>query len=280
MQIFNTIADLQAFLSTLSAARLSTGLVPTMGALHAGHRALLERARAENDRVVATVFVNPVQFNNPVDLQHYPRPWTADLALLEKAGCDVVFAPSEDEMYPHVPDVSVRVPRLSQILEGAFRPGHFEGVALVVTKLFNITQPTRAYFGQKDFQQVKVIEALVKDLNIPLQLVTVPTVREPDGLALSSRNVRLTDVQRKQAVLFYQILVQAREGIRKQVAWADIYQQAHHTLGGVSDMRLEYLALATRENLILTEDVTLPQPLVILLAGYAGEVRLIDNLWV
>src|ERR1043165_7630788 len=187
MEIFKEIQSLKAFLSQKRNS-VSIGLVPTMGALHAGHLSLIEASKRENQLTVCSIFVNPAQFNNAKDLEKYPRTLERDLGMLEKAGCDVVFAPDAKMMYEAEPMIKFDFGDLDKILEGEFRPGHFSGVALVVSKFFHIIKPTVAYFGQKDFQQFKVIEKLVKELKFDLQLKPMPIFRESDGLAMSSRN--------------------------------------------------------------------------------------------
>jgi pantoate--beta-alanine ligase len=198
METVRTIADVRAALATRRSG--SIGLVPTMGALHEGHLSLLRAARAENDTVVMSLFVNPAQFGDRADLATYPRDEPRDLALAESAGVDLVFAPSAEEMYPASYQTWVDVVELGSILEGVFRPGHFRGVATVVLKLFEIVRPHRAYFGQKDAQQVEVVRRLVADLALEVELRVLPTVRDADGLALSSRNVRLSPEERERAL--------------------------------------------------------------------------------
>ena len=195
LRVVHTIDEVRA---TLAARRASgaVGLVPTMGALHAGHARLIENARAECATVVVSIFVNPLQFDRADDLAHYPRPLQADLALCEQLGAGLAFAPAPDEIYPEPPDVTVRVGQTAKYLCGAFRPGHFDGVATVVLKLFTIVQPEVAYFGEKDAQQLAIVRRMVADLNVPVRIAPVPTVREPDGLALSSRNQHLNASER------------------------------------------------------------------------------------
>ena len=207
---FDTIAGLRQQLKSIRSAQ-SIGLVPTMGALHEGHATLLKTARQENEVVVSSIFVNPVQFNNASDLARYPRTLEDDYKLLEGAGCDLVFVPSVAEMYPDSPGLRLNFGELETTMEGAFRPGHFNGVGIVVAKLFNMVQPDRAYFGQKDLQQVAVIRRLTRDLSFPVELIRCPTVREADGLAMSSRNRNLTPTERQQATLLFRALTQAHE---------------------------------------------------------------------
>ncbi len=219
MKICRTIADLRTTVSGLR-ARGSVGLVTTMGALHAGHLALVAAARADHPVVVATIFVNPTQFGNPTDLEKYPRTEAADLDMLRRAGVDAVFLPSVDEMYPAGDETIVETTHLANMLHGLVRPGHFRGVATVVTKLFNICGADAAYFGEKDYQQLQVIKRLVRDLHIPIAIHGVPTVREEDGLAMSSRNVRLTPDDRVAAVVLHRALDRA-EGLARTGASAE-----------------------------------------------------------
>ena len=210
MKVFSTIADLKAEIAAQKAAGKTIGLVPTMGALHAGHASLVKKCAAENDVAVVSVFVNPTQFNDKNDLKNYPRTLEKDAELLQSVGCNLIFAPSEDEIYPE-PDTRVfDFTPLDKVMEGKYRPGHFNGVAQIVSKLFDIVTPDRAYFGEKDFQQLAIIREMVKQLGLPLEIIACPIVREANGLALSSRNARLTDSQRKKAVTISKVLFESR----------------------------------------------------------------------
>lgn len=211
MNTYSTIAELTAAIEKAKAAKKSIGLVPTMGALHEGHLSLVERARKENDIVVVSVFVNPIQFNNKEDLAKYPRTVENDLALLEKAGADIAFTPSVEEMYPEPVTTVYHFGPIEEVMEGPRRPGHFSGVAVVVRRLFELTQPDRAYFGEKDFQQIAIIRDLLRQMNSSIQLVPCPIVRADDGLALSSRNMRLSKEAREVAPTIYATLQQAVE---------------------------------------------------------------------
>jgi len=275
MRVFNEIQPLKAFLKGKSTGS-SVGLVPTMGALHAGHLSLVAAARAENKLTVVSIFVNPAQFNNPTDLEKYPRTLQDDIRLLEGAGCDVLFAPAVTEMYQSPARVQFDFGPLGQTLEGASRPGHFSGVALVVAKLFHLVQPDVAYFGQKDFQQYKVIEQLVSDLNFNLRLRRMPIYREPDGLAMSSRNARLTPAQRPRAVVFYEALQMAKEMLAKREPLERVQTAVRKKCEAETDVRLDYLALVSAANLMPQRTVTSDS--VLLIAGWVGEIRLIDNL--
>ena len=252
------------------------GLVPTMGALHAGHASLIERARRDCRTVVVSVFVNPLQFDRPDDLAAYPRTLDADLETCRRLGVDVMFVPDAAEMYPQPPACVVEVGRLGDHLCGKRRPGHFRGVATVVLKLFQIVQPGAAYFGEKDAQQLAVLRRMVRDLNVPVEVVGLPTVREKDGLALSSRNRRLDDGERPLAPALYRALCE----IRRQVAGgadetAAIVSKAANGLPQDDRLRLEYLELVDPDELQPVEHITGP----VLAAGalWVGTTRLIDN---
>lgn len=258
MQTFTTIADLRAALAPHRRAGRSIGLVPTMGYLHVGHMALARRARAENDVVVATIFVNPLQFGANEDLARYPRDLARDQAMLEAEGVDFLFAPTVADMYPRPMETVVDVPKLGSELEGAVRPGHFAGVATVVTKLFNIAQPDRAYFGEKDFQQLAIIRRMAGDLTQPVTVIGVPTVREADGLACSSRNVYLSAEERAAAV----VVPRALEAAEALVA-----------AGETDPKRLEaeVRAFIAREPLAAAEVVAVRDPETLAEVGQIGE---------
>jgi pantoate--beta-alanine ligase len=251
VNVAQTIADVRG---VLAGRRHGTiGIVPTMGALHEGHRSLLRAARAECDTVVMTLFVNPAQFSDRSDLQRYPHDETHDLELARKAGVDVVFAPSTDEMYPPGFQTWVDVTELGEILEGAHRPGHFRGVATIVLKLFTIVRPTHAYFGQKDAQQVEVVRRLIRDLALEIELRVLPTVRDADGLALSSRNGRLTPDERERAVAFARAL-----------ATGDA-DAARALLAASNGLEIDYIERADFDPPVLAGAVRI------------GSTRLIDN---
>ena len=277
MEIIRTVAELKARLSD-ARSRGSVGLVPTMGALHAGHRSLIERARRENDTVVVSVFVNPTQFNNPTDLATYPRTEEADAALLADAGVDYAFIPSVEEIYPE-PDTRVfDLGPVAEVMEGPMRPGHFNGVAQIVSKLFHFTQPTRAYFGEKDFQQIAVIRRMVELEGFKdLEIVDCPIKREDDGLAMSSRNVRLTPEQRSVApviaLTLRASLIKAREA-----SLARTKQWVIDTINAYPFMQVEYYEIVDALTMQpLTEWSDSHQP-VGCITAFCGDVRLIDNI--
>ena len=277
MKVCRTIADLRATVAGFRAAGESVGLVTTMGALHAGHMALVAAARAAHDRVVTTIFVNPTQFGDPKDLETYPRTEEADLALFREAGVDAVLIPDVAEIYPEGDETIVETTRLAGVMHGAVRPGHFRGVATVVTKLFNIVGPDAAYFGQKDYQQLAVIRRMVRDLHMPLQIVGVPTVREADGLAMSSRNVRLSPEDRAAAPVLYRALRAAAEAA-----------QAGATAEALKDTIRAVIATeprATLKGLDIVDPASftplsgpLTGPAGIMLSAQFGEVLLLDQM--
>lgn len=258
----------------------SIGLVPTMGALHNGHASLLQTSLLENDLTVCSIFVNPTQFNNHVDLEKYPRTFDLDAEVLKKVGCDVLFLPTVASMYPMPATLSFDFKELGSVMEGHFRPGHFSGVALVVSKLFNIIQPTAAYFGQKDWQQFAIIRQLAEDLNFPIDIKSVPTTREPDGLALSSRNKRLTENQRAQAIIFYQCLSATVTELSNGVSFSAAKTHVEARVKNEPDVQLEYLELADSINLKAVSGVEEAYKPILCIAGYVGEIRLIDNMFI
>lgn len=254
----------------------SVGLVPTMGALHQGHLELVKAARAENDLVVCSIFVNPTQFNNPDDLSAYPRTLEADCRLLESVGCDIVFAPSVEEMYPYPLDLSLNFGILETVMEGAFRPGHFNGVGIVVSKFFNLIQPHRAYFGQKDLQQTAIIKSLIRNLSYPIELRICPTVRESDGLAMSSRNVRLTPEERSIAPTIYRILNECKTALLEGTPVEVALKNARDAFSQQPAFRLEYIELVDADTLKPLNETGKANALCV--AVHLGNVRLIDNI--
>lgn len=264
----------------LSLARKNTrGFVPTMGALHKGHLALVERALAENEEVVVSIFVNPTQFNNPADLAAYPRTTEEDLRLLEPLGDLIVFLPSAEEMYATHSLVSLQFGYLETILEGKFRPGHFQGVGEVVSKLFHITQPHRAYFGLKDLQQVAVIQALTSGLDFPIDIVPCATVREENGLAMSSRNQRLSPESRRKASEIYQGLVELAQQVKAGADWEVAKALVWNRWASYKGWQPEYLELVSFPTLTPVQSPwSMGARWSICVAVYVDDVRLIDNL--
>lgn len=279
IRLVRTIAEIRAGLVLSRLRDRTIGLVPTMGALHAGHAALMERARADCDTVVVSIFVNPIQFDRPDDYEAYAINLARDVEFCGALGADFVFAPSAQEVYPQPPSTFVQVEGISEHLCGKFRPGHFRGVATVVAKLFNILAPAKAYFGEKDAQQLAIIERMVADLNIPIEIVPVLTVREPDGLALSSRNKRLTAPEREVAPALYQALQLAAECIRNGCRWAEqVRSTALAHLQEHPDLRVEYLDVVDASGMRPVEMIH--GPVRIAAAAWLGPVRLIDNVLV
>jgi len=253
----------------------SVGFVPTMGALHEGHLSLVRRCRAENDFTVVSIFVNPTQFGPTEDLESYPRTLDADCAALEAIGCDLVFAPRTEDMYDSDHSTWVVVEGLTEVLCGRFRPGHFRGVTTVVAKLFNIVRPDRAYFGQKDYQQLKVIERMVRDLNFGIEIVACPTVREADGLAMSSRNKYLSAEERAIAPALYAALAKAAEAVRGGASGRQAEEIVRRELAAVPGFELQYVEAVHPETLERVEEAG--PPMVIAAAAFLGRARLIDN---
>jgi pantoate--beta-alanine ligase len=250
-----------------------------MGALHEGHISLVHASKSQNAITVASIYINPTQFNNPNDLQKYPKTPEKDLKMLEKAGCDVVFCPEDREMYTEKSGLNFDFGNLDKVMEGKFRPGHFSGVALVVSKLFNIVQPDRAYFGQKDWQQFAVISLLVRELKFNFEVHSVPILREPDGLAMSSRNLRLTNSQRSSAPILHQCLLMARNALRSGTPLEAVKKAVFERVNEKPEMKLEYFELADSKNLTILNNVDNSVLPILCIAAYAGEIRLIDNMF-
>ncbi len=278
MEIFREIKPLRAFLREKNKAGFLIGFVPTMGALHLGHLSLIEASKKAGCFTVCSIFVNPAQFNNADDLKKYPRTIEEDVKLLKEVKCDVLFSPTAEEVYPHASNTQFDFGSLGTTMEGEFRPGHFSGVALVVSKLFHIVEPDHAFFGQKDWQQFTIINQLVKDLNFNIQLHPIPTLREPDGLAMSSRNQRLTEKQRGKAIVFYKSLLECQSRLSDGEKLDEITPSIKNKIEQDAELRLEYLQLANRENLSSLNSVEEPNRTVLCIAGFVGDVRLIDNI--
>lgn len=277
MQVARTIQEVRAAVAEARAARKRVGLVPTMGALHVGHISLMQAAAARCDFVVVSIFVNPTQFGPGEDLEAYPRPFEKDLAICEAQGVAVVFAPRPEEMYPRENVTWVAVEKLTEPLCGRSRPGHFRGVTTVCTKLFNIVGPDVAFFGQKDAQQALVIRRMVADLNMSLEIEVCPTVREADGLAVSSRNRYLSEQQRRDATVLHRSLEKCREMIEAGVTnAAEIRAAMIAVLGEVPDLEVEYVSLVDAES--LQELAKLQGQVLIAIAVRLGPARLIDNI--
>jgi pantoate--beta-alanine ligase len=277
MEIFETKKELRQHLASSRNEGKSIGFVPTMGALHEGHLSLLEEAKNDCDIVVCSIFVNPVQFNNPTDLQHYPRNLKADIEKLNRVNCDVLFNPSEKEMYPEPATEQFDFGDLDKVMEGQHRPGHFNGVAIVVRRLFEIVGPERAYFGLKDYQQLVIIHKMTKDYNIPVEIVPCPIIREENGLAMSSRNERLTPAERLEAALIYQTLkmVKIKSGFDtvKEVKEYVARQFRKH-----KHIKLEYFEIVDMYTLQPIKTWAQSNTVIACIAAWVGNVRLIDNI--
>jgi pantoate--beta-alanine ligase len=272
-ELASSVSGLREFLAPDRRAGRAIGLVPTMGALHLGHRRLLEIARRETPTVVASIFVNPTQFDRQDDLDRYPRPLSRDLEICREAGVDIVFAPTAAEMYPQSQLTWIETPALTEHLCGPGRPGHFRGVATVVMKLLQIVQPDRAYFGEKDAQQLAVIRRMVRDLNVPVTIVSVATVRESDGLAMSSRNQHLSPAERQTATALSRALFAARKLVESGEPSPDVVQSA--VAPHLSGIQVEYFSIVDPETL---QTVTrIERPVLIAGAIWLASTRLIDN---
>ncbi len=277
MKTIRSIAEMQAYALHIHMQGQSLGFVPTMGALHQGHQALVRRAREENDSVVVSSFVNPIQFGPKEDFKTYPRTLAKDEELLKKGKVDILFLPSAHEMYPDGFSTFVDVPSLTRTLCAPFRPGHFRGVATVVAKLFEIVRPARAYFGEKDYQQIRVIGRMIEDLNIPVRLIACPTVREKDGLAVSSRNRYLSRAEREEAVKLYQALYLGRELIEQKIMRDSKKLTARLTevLSTIPRGRIDYISFV--DPMTLEPMFKIRRPTLLAAAIWIGKTRLIDN---
>jgi len=277
LKIYNTIKRIQTDVSKYKSEGLSIGFVPTMGALHEGHLSLLKRSIAENDLSIASIFVNPIQFNNKQDLEKYPRTLDEDCRKLEEAGCDIVFAPPVEEMYPEEVEEKYDFGILEQLMEGEHRPGHFNGVAVVVKRLFDICLPHKAYFGEKDFQQLIIIRELVKKQQLDVEVIGCPIIREADGLAMSSRNVRLSETERNTAPGIYKIMKEVRQEAGEKPLEQSL-QDAAYKLNTLTGMQLEYIKIADENTLLPVGNWDEKENMRLFVAVFLGDVRLIDNL--
>ena len=277
MKLVKSISALQAALSPSRLKGLKTGFVPTMGALHDGHLSLVQKAGEENDLVVVSIFVNPTQFNDKRDLERYPRNLEADTEKLSTLKCDYVFAPSAEEIYPEPDTRKFNFSNLETVMEGKFRPGHFNGVAQVVSRLFDIVTPDRAYFGMKDFQQLAIIKEMVKQLNYPVEIVPVEIKREEDGLAMSSRNMLLEPEYRKEAPKIYQALLKIKE-LQRNNSVEDVLNLISAEIEKNHLLKVEYLEIVDQESLQPVQSWDDPTAKIACAAVFAGKIRLIDNL--
>ncbi len=277
MEIYYTIPDIQKCLLELKSEGLSLGFVPTMGALHEGHLSLIRRACEENDKVVCSIFINPIQFNNKEDLENYPKTLESDINLLQENDCDILFLPDNDEMYPKPDTTTFDFGHLDKILEGKFRPGHFNGAAIVVKKLFEIIEPHKAYFGEKDYQQLVIIKAMVKKFSIPVEIIPCQTVREKDGLALSSRNLRLNESEKSIAPEIHKILSEAKSKASKSNP-ENIRQWVISKVEMHPGLKLEYFEIVDPHTLITVDTPLKGQKYIAKIAVFLGKIRLIDNI--
>lgn len=277
MEILDSIKATQNLIVKLKSARKTIGFVPTMGALHQGHISLVQESKKENDFTIVSVFINPTQFNNSEDLDKYPRNQEDDIKILNKYGADAVFFPNIEDIYPNGQKSDhFEFNGLENQMEGQFRPGHFDGVATVVRRFFEIVQPLKAYFGEKDFQQLRIIQQMVQSFYLPIQIVPVPIKREEDGLAMSSRNLRLSKELRAEAPKIYQILLAAKDFLKDhtiQQTKAFVEEQFKNSL-----LELEYFEIAEEEGLISVNQKKAGQSIRAFIAAFADDIRLIDNL--
>lgn len=277
MIVLNALKETEEWVAKVKSKGKIIGFVPTMGALHDGHMSLVERAEKENDMTIVSIFVNPTQFNNPDDLKKYPRTEEADIELLKKAAVDAVFIPDEKSLYPNGQQSEhFDFNGIENQMEGKFRPGHFDGVGTIVKKLFEIIQPDRVYFGEKDFQQLRIIQQMVASLKLPIQIVPVPIKRESDGLAMSSRNARLTKEMRKEAPIIYKILKEARKYYQNHSV-SETKKWVQHRIEQTG-LKLEYFEIADENTLLPVVRKTPSRAVRGFLAVFAGEIRLIDNI--
>lgn len=278
MYILGTKEEVNNNLQIFRNNNKTIGLVPTMGALHQGHLELVKIAKQYSDTIVVSIFINPTQFNNQEDFEKYPKTLDKDLELLNKSGVDYLFLPDTMEIYPSKPMLSIDFGHLDKILEGSFRPGHFNGVGIVVSKLLNIVKPHHAYFGQKDLQQVAIIKRLVHDLSFDVIIKTVPTVREEDGVALSSRNLRLNPESRQAARIISKTLFFAKSELLGGRPWLSIRKKVNEMFKSEQISKLEYFQLVTSDSFYVLEDIGEEKNVSICAAAYFGDVRLIDNI--
>ncbi|MDR0976237.1 MAG: pantoate--beta-alanine ligase [Prevotellaceae bacterium] len=279
METVHTIDELRQLIADFRTEGRMVGFVPTMGALHEGHASLVRRSVSENAATVVSIFVNPTQFNDAADLEKYPRTLEADSRLLEACGADILFAPTVTEMYPVPDDRTFSYPPLDTVMEGHFRPGHFNGVCQIVSKLFDAVRPDRAYFGEKDFQQLAIVRRMTRALHFPIEIVGCPIVREADGLAMSSRNARLSTKERKQALAISRALQASQAIYGMHLGTVEQMEQLIESyITRESDLRLEYFSIVDADTLQPIDSWDDARSIVGCIAAYCGEVRLIDNI--
>jgi pantoate--beta-alanine ligase len=278
MKIVKSATELEIEITQSKIAGKSIGFVPTMGALHAGHKSLVERAKAENDFCVVSIFVNPTQFNNKTDLEKYPRKLESDAVLLENIGCDLIFAPASEDIYSKeeiTDSFQFDFGGLDQVMEGKFRPGHFNGVVQIVSKLFSFVKPDKAYFGEKDFQQLAIIHRMVDILNLKVEIIDCPIIRESDGLAMSSRNERLSTADRKIAVSISKVLFESRN-FATRYSPSELTDWVVSEVNAIQGLEIEYFEIADAVSLEKIQDWS--KPSVGCIAVFCGDIRLIDNI--
>ena len=279
LTIIHTVQEMQALSDSLRMKGKTISCVPTMGYLHDGHASLIKEAVKNHDEVITTIFVNPMQFGPNEDFERYPRDPERDMSIIEASGGSILYYPSVDEMYPPDYQTTISVSNISKRFEGAFRPGHFEGVATVVAKLFGATKPHTAFFGQKDYQQTLIIKQMVKDLNMGINISIVPTLRESSGLAMSSRNVYLSDEEKNQALVLHSALMAGHSKIQTGTrVRAEIEQAMNDILATCPDFMIQYASVAEAETLETPDIFNKNKDLVLLMAGFLGKTRLIDNM--
>jgi pantoate--beta-alanine ligase len=278
MKVFAKISDIKHQISTEKKDGFTIGFVPTMGTLHEGHLSLIRQSKKQCDKTVCSIFVNPIQFNNKEDLEKYPRMFEQDKALLEKEGCDIIFNPTEKEIYPEEITEKYDFGRLEKVMEGAFRPGHFNGVAVVVKRLFDIVEPHISFFGEKDFQQLAIIRNLVDQLRLPIKIVGCEIIREKDGLAMSSRNLRLNEEERAEAPYIYEQLKLAKNLVHNNINTFDVKGQIIENFKAHPNFRIEYFEIADPDTLEPIANMQGKVKSRAFIAAFLGKIRLIDNI--
>lgn len=281
MIVVNTRNDLQETLENHRVLGKTVGFVPTMGALHMGHLSLLQQAKSENDIVVCSIFVNPTQFNDPKDLDKYPRPIENDVILLQSVNCDILFLPEVNEMYGNNEEWAHSFGEIETLWEGAMRPGHFKGVAQIVYKLLKLVHPNKSYFGQKDYQQTVIVKKLCKDFSLTTEIIVCKVIREENGLAMSSRNIRLSENERHDASKIYEALISSKLLVQQKVYnIAYIIEQATAKLLEINNVTLEYISIVDAENMSEVSEINANSKQLMIIALRIGNTRLIDNMFI
>lgn len=281
MIVVNTRNDLQETLESHRVLGKTVGFVPTMGALHMGHLSLLKQAKAENDIVVCSIFVNPTQFNDPKDLDKYPRPIENDIDMLQSVNCDILFLPEVNEMYGNNEVWDHSFGEIETLWEGAMRPGHFKGVAQIVYKLLRLVHPNKSYFGQKDYQQTVIVKKLCKDFSLPTEIIVCKVIREANGLAMSSRNIRLSETERQEASKIYEALISSKMLVQQKVYNISyIIEQATAKLLEINNVTLEYISIVDAENMLEVSEINENSKQLMIIALRIGNTRLIDNMFI